>query len=141
MIVDVMKTEEISDGHFDLIAGTAWLLSRPEFDQTLDTLFIDEAGQVSIANVVAMGVSARNIVRIGDQMQLGQPMQGACRAYHGTALAAYCEFERQWQQTALAKVSKLRAQRKNIYTTRKSRRRVLGFLSWIALPHTMSTIR
>ena len=39
-------------------------------------LFIDEAGQVSLANVVAMGVSARNIVLVGDQMQLGQPIQG-----------------------------------------------------------------
>jgi superfamily I DNA and/or RNA helicase len=42
----------------------------------LDTLFVDEAGQVSIANVVAMGTSSRNIVLVGDQMQLGQPIQG-----------------------------------------------------------------
>jgi predicted RecB family nuclease len=76
MIADVMKNEEIRDGHFDLIAGTAWLFARPEFDQAVDSLFIDEAGQVSLANVVAMGVSARNIVLVGDQMQLGQPIQG-----------------------------------------------------------------
>ena len=42
----------------------------------LDYLFIDEAGQVSVANVIAMGTSARNIVLVGDQMQLGQPIQG-----------------------------------------------------------------
>src|SRR6266404_3314038 len=52
------------------------MFARPEFDQSVDTLFIDEAGQVSLANVVAMGVSARNIVLVGDQMQLGQPIQG-----------------------------------------------------------------
>jgi len=85
MIVDLFDNEAMSAGGYDLIAGTAWLLSRPEFDQTLDTLFIDEAGQVSIANVVAMGVSARNIVLVGDQMQLGQPMQGVHPGDSGTS--------------------------------------------------------
>lgn len=60
-----------------LIAGTAWLFARPDFDQALDYLFVDEAGQVSLANVIAMGVSAKNIVLVGDQMQLSQPIQGA----------------------------------------------------------------
>jgi uncharacterized protein len=77
LIADVMNNEEITDGHHDLVAGTAWLFARPEFDQSLDFLFIDEAGQVSLANVVAMGLSARNIVLVGDQMQLSQPAQGA----------------------------------------------------------------
>src|SRR5207253_2195881 len=45
-------------------------------DRHLDYLFIDEAGQVSIANAAAMGTSAKNIVLVGDQMQLGQPIQG-----------------------------------------------------------------
>jgi len=40
---------------------------------------------VSIANVVAMGVSARNIVLVGDQMQLGQPMQGVHPGESGTS--------------------------------------------------------
>ena len=44
--------------------------------EQLDFLFVDEAGQVSLANVVAMGTCARNIVLLGDQMQLGQPIQG-----------------------------------------------------------------
>ncbi len=59
-----------------LVAGTAWLFARPELDQAFDHLFIDEAGQVGLANVVAMGVSARNIVLVGDQMQLSQPVKG-----------------------------------------------------------------
>jgi uncharacterized protein len=59
-----------------LIAGTAWLFARQEADQMLDYLFVDEAGQVSVANLIAMGVSARNIVLLGDQMQLAQPVQG-----------------------------------------------------------------
>jgi len=77
LIVDLFDNAAVSAGNYDLIAGTVWLFARPEFDQSLDTLFIDEAGQVSLANVVAMGVSARNIVLVGDQMQLGQPIQGA----------------------------------------------------------------
>lgn len=62
--------------HHQLVAGTAWLFAREELDQAFDYLFIDEAGQVSIANVVAMGTAARNIVLVGDQMQLSQPIKG-----------------------------------------------------------------
>jgi uncharacterized protein len=60
----------------DLLAGTAWLFADGRFDRALDYLVIDEAGQVSLANVVAMGASAANIVLVGDQMQLGQPTKG-----------------------------------------------------------------
>jgi uncharacterized protein len=76
LTVDLLENAEMSAGNYDLIAGTAWLFARPEFDRTLDYLFIDEAGQVSLANVVAMGLCARNIVLVGDQMQLAQPIQG-----------------------------------------------------------------
>jgi uncharacterized protein len=62
--------------HHRLAAGTAWLFAREELDQAFDYLFIDEAGQVSLANVVAMGMAARNIVLVGDQMQLSQPIKG-----------------------------------------------------------------
>ena len=59
-----------------LIAGTAWLFAREEFDQTLDYVFIDEAGQISLAHLIAIGCSAKNIILLGDQMQLSQPIQG-----------------------------------------------------------------
>lgn len=71
----VVKNDEISLSD-QLVAGTAWLFSRDEHDQQFDYLFIDEAGQVSLANVLAMGTAAHNIVLVGDQMQLGQPIQG-----------------------------------------------------------------
>ncbi len=73
----------------DLIAGTAWLFARPEFDQILDYLFIDEAGQVSLANLVAMALSARNIVLVGDQMQLAQPIQGVHPGESGLSALDY----------------------------------------------------
>jgi predicted RecB family nuclease len=59
-----------------LYAGTAWLFARPEFDQVLDYLFIDEAGQVSLADALAMGTSARTMVLLGDPLQLAQVTQG-----------------------------------------------------------------
>lgn len=59
-----------------LVAGTAWLFAREELDLAFDYIFIDEAGQVSLANVLAMGTSARNVVLVGDQMQLSQPIKG-----------------------------------------------------------------
>lgn len=60
----------------DLFAGTAWTFANLYFEGVLDYLFIDEAGQVSTANVVAMATAAKNIILLGDQMQLGQPIQG-----------------------------------------------------------------
>jgi uncharacterized protein len=60
-----------------LIGGTAWVFSRDDMVGALDYLFIDEAGQVSLANAVAVGQSARNLILVGDQMQLAQPTQGS----------------------------------------------------------------
>ncbi len=59
-----------------VIGGTAWLFTRPEWEGELDFLFIDEAGQVTLANAVAMARCAKNLVLLGDQMQLEQPVQG-----------------------------------------------------------------
>ncbi len=73
----------------DIFAGTAWLFSHARMRDTLDYLFIDEAGQVSTANVVAMASSAKNIVLVGDQMQLGQPVKGV---HPGEAGLSVLEF-------------------------------------------------
>ena len=43
---------------------------------TVDVLFVDEAGQKSLADVVAVSGAARNIVLLGDPQQLAQPSQG-----------------------------------------------------------------
>ena len=57
--------------------GTAWLWSRPEAFQDVDVLFVDEAAQMSLANVLAVSQAARTVVLIGDPQQLDQPMQGS----------------------------------------------------------------
>ncbi len=61
----------------DVVGGTAWLWSRPEFARSVDTLFVDEAGQMSLANVLAVAGAARNIVLLGDPRQLAQPSKGS----------------------------------------------------------------
>jgi predicted RecB family nuclease len=59
-----------------ILAGTAWMFARGEFDQRLDYLIIDEAGQFSLANTVAAATAARNLVLVGDPLQLAQPSKG-----------------------------------------------------------------
>lgn len=89
LIGDVSQNDAIEQGDYQLIAGTAWLFSRPAFYQRIDFLFVDEAGQVSLANVIAMGTSAKNIVLLGDQMQLGQPIQGVHPGSSGDSSLEY----------------------------------------------------
>ena len=72
-----------------LLAGTVWLFSHERFASHLDYLFIDEAGQMALANALAAGLSTKNMVLIGDQMQLSQPIQGT---HPGEAGLSVLEF-------------------------------------------------
>lgn len=83
------KLDEYDPTRHRVFAGTAWAFAGLREDTQLDYLFIDEAGQVSLGNLVAMGVSARNIVVLGDQMQLGQPIQGVHPGRSGESVLEY----------------------------------------------------
>jgi len=85
----VKDNDEALSGSSNLVAGTAWLFSRPEADGAFDYLFIDEAGQVALANFIAVGTSAKNLVLLGDQMQLGQPLQGTHPGDSGLSVLEY----------------------------------------------------
>lgn len=63
-------------GRFNVAAGTPWLFAREDMERRLDVLFVDEAGQMSLANVVAMGGAAESIVLLGDPNQLPQVTKG-----------------------------------------------------------------
>lgn len=76
MIEACEKNEDCENPSIQLVAGTAWLFSDSDMDQSLDYLFIDEAGQVSLANALAVSMSARNVVLLGDPLQLAQVSQG-----------------------------------------------------------------
>jgi predicted RecB family nuclease len=75
MVANVYENDLVTP-EYNLVAGTAWLFADPQMDQTLDFLFVDEAGQVSLGNLTAMGLAAQNLVLVGDQMQLAQPIKG-----------------------------------------------------------------
>jgi predicted RecB family nuclease len=66
----------LSAGEADVVAGTQWLFAADALDRGLDVVVIDEAGQMSLANVCAVGTAARNLVLLGDPQQLAQPSQG-----------------------------------------------------------------
>lgn len=89
IIEDVFNNKKVHDGNWQLVAGTAWLFSSEQMDGELDYLFVDEAGQVSLANLIAMGTSSRNIVLLGDQMQLAQPIQGVHPGRSGESTLEY----------------------------------------------------
>jgi hypothetical protein len=57
--------------------GTAWFWARPDASGSVDVLFIDEAAQMSLANVLAVSQAAQSIVLLGDPRQLEQPIQGS----------------------------------------------------------------
>jgi uncharacterized protein len=67
----------LASGDANVAAGTAWLWASPKLAGAVDVLFVDEAGQISLANVLAMGAAATSIVLLGDPQQLEQPIQGS----------------------------------------------------------------
>jgi len=66
----------LRNGRAQVLGGTPWLWARPEVLGVVDVLFVDEAGQMSLANVLATSHAARSVVLLGDPQQLEQPQQG-----------------------------------------------------------------
>ena len=89
LIGDTTDNEAVEMGGWDLIGGTAYLFARPDMAGAVDYLFVDEAGQVSLGNMLAMAAATRNIVLVGDQMQLAQPIQGAHPGQSGLSAVDY----------------------------------------------------
>ena len=72
--------QALRSGTLDVAGAVAWTWCRPEMalpEPVLDVLFVDEAGQMSLANVLACAPAARAIVLLGDPQQLDQPTQGS----------------------------------------------------------------
>ena len=72
-----------------VIGTPVWGFARDDMAEKLDYLFIDEAGQVPVANLIAMSRAAQNLVLIGDQMQLSQPSQGSHPMESGFSILDY----------------------------------------------------
>lgn len=75
------KNEEVFDavatGQCQVAGATHFLWSRADAHDVLDVLVVDEAAQMSLANVVAVAPSARTLILLGDPRQLDQPTQGS----------------------------------------------------------------
>lgn len=60
-----------------VVGGTAWLWANDDARETLDYLFVDEAGQMSLAHALAASRSAKNLILLGDPQQLEQPQRAS----------------------------------------------------------------
>ena len=62
---------------FQIAAGTSFMWARKEFFESVDFLFVDEAGQLSLIDTLALSHAGKNLVLIGDPQQLKQPQKGS----------------------------------------------------------------
>ena len=80
--IAIVKKNEIAlaalqSGEANVLGGTSWLWTPLESLESVDALFIDEAGQMALADVVALGQAGENIFLIGDPQQLERPVKGS----------------------------------------------------------------
>jgi predicted RecB family nuclease len=80
-ITDCAKNDDaldmLSEGEAQVLGATTWLWCLERAQDAVDVLFVDEAGQMSLANVLAASPCAKSIVLLGDPQQLEQPQQGS----------------------------------------------------------------
>ena len=68
--------QQLANGTLKVVGGTSWLWAAEAMIRSVDVLFIDEAGQMSLADALAAAPSAADLVLLGDPQQLDQPLQG-----------------------------------------------------------------
>jgi uncharacterized protein len=78
--------QALTNGEANVVAGTCWLWSREAMVGAVDVLFVDEAGQMSLADVLASAPASNGLVLLGDPQQLDQPLKGVHP--EGTAVSA-----------------------------------------------------
>src|SRR5262249_15218134 len=64
------------DSDCQIAAGTAWVWADEHASEVVDVLFVDEAAQMSLADVLAVSQACTSLVLLRDPQQLDQPMQG-----------------------------------------------------------------
>jgi predicted RecB family nuclease len=68
---------KIQNRGYDVVGGTAWVWSKESLSEAVDVLVVDEAGQMSLANVLACAQGAKSLVLLGDPQQLEQPQKAS----------------------------------------------------------------
>ena len=69
--------DALASGKANVAGGTSWVWTPESSFEAVDVLFIDEAGQMALADVIALSQAATNIVLIGDPQQLERPLKGS----------------------------------------------------------------
>ncbi len=67
----------LHSGSIDVVGATAWGWARPDYEQCVDVLFVDEAGQMALGNTLAAAQGGKTLVMLGDPQQLEQPTQSS----------------------------------------------------------------
>jgi AAA domain/RNase_H superfamily len=78
--VEVDKNATVIDNlhrGFHIAAGTAFMWASADFLESVDYLFVDEAGQLSLIDTLALSHAGKNLVLLGDPQQLKQPQKGS----------------------------------------------------------------
>ncbi|MDE0518393.1 MAG: AAA domain-containing protein, partial [Bdellovibrionales bacterium] len=86
--IGLVKSNEINKST-KLVGGTTFFFSRADEEAAYDYLFVDEASQVSLANIVAAARATKNIILLGDQNQLDQPIQACHPGESGHSALTY----------------------------------------------------
>jgi len=78
----------------NVVGATVYAFAKDRaYEQPLDYLFVDEASQVALANLLAVSGAAKNIILMGDQMQLEQPIQGSHPGLSGSSALEFMLME------------------------------------------------
>lgn len=78
-----------------LIGGTAWHWASTSATDSVDVLLIDEAGQVSLADAIAVSQGAKSVVLLGDPQQLAHVSQGTHPHGSGASVLEHLLGDRQ----------------------------------------------
>jgi len=66
----------LASGAVQVVGGTSFAWANAALTASVDVLFIEEAGQLSLANALAVSPAAKSLVLLGDPAQLEQPTKG-----------------------------------------------------------------
>lgn len=85
-VTSTNDNSEFDGDGYALAAGTPWLFAREELTGAFDYLFIDEAGQISLSDALAISTCAKNVVLLGDPSQLAQVSRGSHPLHAGDSV-------------------------------------------------------
>jgi uncharacterized protein len=96
MIARREKNEKVAkeQSHYQIVAGTSFLFARSEMRESVDVLFVDEAGQLSLADTLAVSLATKDLVLVGDPQQLKQPTKAAHPGESGLSALEYINHGR-----------------------------------------------